>query len=342
MDTNPKKQFLIGAAYYGVIFAIIFISYRIITKYLWPFLIAFLLVIVLRKPSETLAQKLKIKTKYVNILFVLASFILIFLLIFIIVSVITKKIEQADIMIFFENIMGGVNKLTNRAEKYLPDALKTALTTFVTSVPQKIGEMMPSVIGAMVSSLPKILLGFAVTVAAGCYFANEYEPLKNFFLSVVSKEKITLIKNIKGVMGKNVLRLLKGYVIIAFIKFLICFFAFLLLKNKHAFLWALFIAAVDLLPVLGAGSVLVPWGIISFLGGNYLYGFVLIVVYLVTVVIHHILEPKVVGARVGVPPLIALLVMFTALKVFGFLGMLTAILALVTVVNLYKNDNVAN
>lgn len=346
MDIQRKKRFLINTLYYTVLFVLVFVAYRFVTKYFLPFVIAFLLVIILRKPSEKIAEKLKIRTKYVNILLVLASFLVLFLLLGVLVVIITHKIEKNSIMAFFKNIADtvsqGVNVLLQKIEKYLPETVQSAVYSAIDNIPQKIGESAPQMFTKAVSKFPEIFLGFAVTVAAGCYFANEYEPLKNFFLSVVPERKILLIKKIKGIMGKNVLRIFKGYSIISSIIFALCFVALLIIGNKNAFLWSLFIAAVDLLPVLGAGTVLVPWAIISLFRGNYLYLAVLAAVYVGSMLIHHILEPKILGERVGVPPLIALVVMFTALRMFGFLGMIAAVLALVTVINLYRGEDVTN
>ena len=346
MDIQEKKHFLINSLYYTVLFVLAFISYWFITKYLLPFVIAFLLVVILRKPSVKIAEKLKIKTKYVNILLVLASFLVLFLLLGILAVIITHKIEKNSIMIFFKNmadtVSHSINALLQKIEKYLPEMAQSAVYSSISNIPQKIGESAPEMLTKAVSKLPKFFFGFAVTVAAGCYFANEYEPLKKFFLAVVPQNKIVLIKKIKNIMGKSVLRIFKGYAIISSVIFAVCFFALLLVGNKNAFLWSIFVSCVDLLPVLGAGSVLVPWAIISLFNGNYLYLAVLSAVYICTMLIHHILEPKILGDRVGVPPLIALVVMFTALRVFGILGMIIAVLALVTVINLYKGEDVTN
>lgn len=350
MDINRKKRFVINALYFAVIFAIIFVCYRFLVGYLLPFVIAFLLVFLLRKPSVLLSEKLKIKAKYINILLVILSFILLFSLLGGIVFIIVHQIEKNNVMRLLENLINDISKSVNslifRLEKYLPETAQNAVLSFTQSIPQKIadfiGDTAPELLTKAVSGTPKLLFSFAVTVAAGCYFANEYEPLKNFFLSVVPNEKIKTIKRIKNVMNKNVLRMLRGYALISLIIFAVCFAVLLFIGNKNAFLWALFITLVDLLPVLGAGTVLVPWGIISAFSGNFFYMAALIFLYICTLSIHHILEPKFVGKSVGVPPLILLLVMFTALKLFGFLGMIISLLSLVTVVNLYRTEEVTN
>ncbi len=350
MDINRKKRFVINALYFAVIFAIIFICYRFLVGYLLPFLIAFLLVFLLRKPSLYLSQKLKIKEKYINVLLVILSFLLLFLVLGGTVFIIVHQIEKNNVIWRLENLIndisGGANSLISRLEKFLPESLKNAVLAVGENIPEQIGnfigETVPELLTKAISGTPKFLFSFAVTIAAGCYFANEYEPLKNFFLSVVPSRRIEEIKKIKNVMSKNVFKMLRGYSVISLIIFAVCFAVLLIIGNKNAFLWAIFITFIDLLPVLGAGTVLVPWGIISAFSGNYFYLAVLILLYICTLAIHNILEPKFVGKSVGVPPLICLLVMFTALKLFGFFGMIISLLTLITVVNIYRTDDVAN
>lgn len=350
MDINRKKRFIINALYFAVIFAIIFICYRFLIGYFLPFIIAFLLVFLLRKPSIMLSQKLGIKAKYINILLVIASFLLLFLLIGGIVFIVVHQIEKNNVLHMLEKLINdisdGVDSLILRIEKYLPESVKNTISSLGENIPQQIGtfigETVPVLVSKAASGTPKFLFSFAVTVAAGCYFANEYEPLKNFFLSVMPNDKIKKIKKIKNVVGQNVWRILRGYGLISLVIFAVCFLVLLLIGNKNAFLWALIITFIDLLPVLGAGTVLVPWGIICAFSGNFFYLAALIFLYICTFAIHHILEPKFVGKSVGVPPLILLLVMFTALKLFGFLGMIISLLSLVTVVNLYRTEDVTN
>ncbi len=350
VDINRKKRFVINVLYFVVIFAILFLCYRFIVGYLMPFVIAFLLVFLLRKPSVLLSQKLKIKVKYINIFLVIASFLLLFLMLGGVVFIIVHQIEKNNIIWRLEKLINdvsmGANLLVLRLEKFLPESLKNAVLSAGENIPEQIGNFiggtLPEMLTRTISSAPKFIFSFAVTIAAGCYFANEYEPLKNFFLSVVPSQKTETLKKIKKVMSENVFKMLRGYGLISIIIFAVCFFVLLIIGNKNAFLWALFITFIDLLPVLGAGTVLVPWAIISAVSGNYFYLAALIFLYICTMSIHHILEPKLVGKSVGVPPLICLLVMFTTLKLFGFFGMIISLLTLVTVVNIYRNDGVAN
>ncbi len=124
---------------------------------------------------------------------------------------------------------------------------------------------------------------------------------------------------------------------ITLITFLELFVAFTVLGIKYAFLIALVIAVIDILPVLGTGTVLIPWSIFLLLIGDYYTGIALIIVYIVIAVIRQIIEPKIVGKYIGLYPLLTLVAMYTGLRVMGVLGLITFPLIIIIVKKL--NDD---
>ena len=84
---------------------------------------------------------------------------------------------------------------------------------------------------------------------------------------------------------------------------------------------AALIAVMDILPILGTGTVMIPWSVISFALGNTVMGIKTIVIYAIVTVIRNYLEPKIVGTQLGLHPIITLAAMFIGLRLFGFLAM---------------------
>ena len=87
---------------------------------------------------------------------------------------------------------------------------------------------------------------------------------------------------------------------------------------------ALIIAAVDILPVLGTGVILVPWGILTIIEQNYFVGFGLLALFAIVTIVRQITEPYFIGESLGLHPLLSLFSMFAGLKLFGIIGMLLA------------------
>jgi predicted PurR-regulated permease PerM len=97
--------------------------------------------------------------------------------------------------------------------------------------------------------------------------------------------------------------------------------AFLILRVKFAVVLAFVVAIIDLLPLLGVGTILIPWAVISFASGDYSRGVFLIVTYGVIAVVRNIVEPKLIAGQIGLPPIATLLAMYVGFCAIGVLGM---------------------
>lgn len=85
---------------------------------------------------------------------------------------------------------------------------------------------------------------------------------------------------------------------------------------------ALLIAFSDALPILGSGTVMLPWAVICGFRGDINLAIALVVLYIIITVARQLLEPKVVSKQIGIHPIITLIAMYTGYKVIGILGML--------------------
>lgn len=118
----------------------------------------------------------------------------------------------------------------------------------------------------------------------------------------------------------------------------ICTIGLLLIKNEYALLLGIAIAIFDAFPVLGSGFILIPWGIISLIGKNYLQGIVLIVIFIVCQVIREFLEPKLLGNKIGIRPIFSLMAMYLGLKLFGIAGFLLGPLGLIIIMTVCNDS----
>ena len=111
------------------------------------------------------------------------------------------------------------------------------------------------------------------------------------------------------------------------------FFGFVLLGEEYAFLIALIAAVIDSLPIVGMGLVLFPLAIYGFMLGDVGYGIGVCALYLILTVSRQILEPRLLGAGMGIHPLVMLVAMYCGFQIIGVGGMLIAPFCAVTVKN---------
>ena len=116
--------------------------------------------------------------------------------------------------------------------------------------------------------------------------------------------------------------MLRSYVLIMFITFVEQAVGLTILGVEYSLLIAMAIAVFDILPVVGSGTIMLPWAVISLVTGDTRRGVGLLVLYVIITVIRQIIEPRIVGEHVGLHPMLTLMCMFVGLRVFGGLGLL--------------------
>ena len=100
---------------------------------------------------------------------------------------------------------------------------------------------------------------------------------------------------------------------------------------------ALAIGFVDSLPILGSGSFMIPWAIISALNGDINLGIAIIVLLVIMSITRQLLEPKLVSKNIGIHPIFTLIAMYTGFKLIGVIGLLIGPIVLIIVKNIFSN-----
>lgn len=116
----------------------------------------------------------------------------------------------------------------------------------------------------------------------------------------------------------------RAYLLLGLFTFLEVFIGLTILRIRYAFLLAWLIALVDILPLLGTGVVLVPWGVISLLLGQRRVGIGLLILFGLCTLLRQIAEPRLFGHGLGLHPLLTLMATYAGLRLFGVVGMLVA------------------
>lgn len=193
-----------------------------------------------------------------------------------------------------------------------------------------------SMLGSAAANVTSGLIGSLVMILSAYFFIADRDKMKLTLSKWLPDELEEQYNNIKGklmaAMGGFVLAQLK----IMGIVFVILMVGFLILKSPYAFLLALLISFLDLLPVLGTGTVLIPWAVIVLVQGNFHQCIILIVLYVVCLLARQLLQPKIIGDSIGMDTLPTLVLIYTGYKLRGMSGMILALLIGTVGVTLYR------
>ena len=158
-----------------------------------------------------------------------------------------------------------------------------------------------------------------------------------FCLGCLQGSTRNLVLQVKAYVVGTLFVCIRSYALIMSITFVELSVGLTLIGVNRAILVALLIAIFDILPVLGTGGIMIPWVILSALGGDLPHAFALLVLYVIITVIRNIIEPRIVGAQIGLHPVLTLMSMFVGNHLFGIVGLfgLPILLSLLR----YLNDN---
>ena len=164
---------------------------------------------------------------------------------------------------------------------------------------------------AFVGAIPRVLIFILITVIAAIYFSLDLENINAFVKKRVPKKIASRLVGFKNKFLKSILKYLRSYLIIVLVTFIIMLFGFLVLGVRYAVLFAFIVALLDALPLIGVGTILVPWSIYQMIFGNIRLGIALMVLFVVHEVIRQFIEPKILGKNLGIHPIISLLLLYS-------------------------------
>lgn len=322
-----------------------------------PFIVSFLIVAMARPIINKIAKHTKIPKSIVSI-FVLSMLLVFSALVLGVILIITLEQvgniaegiieglsrEENFVLVFFNSI----DKLTQRLP-FLNNLLGSEETVYNLVIEmlldgaKSLSARLTQYLAKMISALPNIVVTLIILVLALFYFAKDYDKIGNKIIEMLPKRVGNIALIFKNDVLLVVTKYLKSYLILLCITFAELISGFLILGIDNSFVLALIIAIVDMLPILGAGTVLVPWSIIMLALGNYKLAIGLFVLAGIAYFSRQFLEPKILSDQMNVHPLITLVFMYAGLKIAGLLGLIVApVVAFIIKITLTRMKNEKN
>lgn len=354
--TEKRKNNLISLTYFAV-FALI---YYFFVKYaFWvcsPFIIALVIAMALQHPINFISEKTHIKKKPLSVVLVLLIVAVLIGLIVLIgylagtefynfAKYLSGKLTAVPAVI--ESVQQKLEALTQR----LPGAIGNSVTDAIHSIADKITSLVQesetvteesvskastfdfsvlmSPLGGIWSTakqIPAVLTAILIGIIACFFITSDYEGFTSLIKNSLSDEHVKTVSKAKHVIIDVLGKWCKSYALILFVTFCEVFVGLYILKfakiytGGYIFVIALCTALLDILPVFGTGTVIVPWAVISLFGHKIGMAIGLVVIYVLITIIRQILEPKLVSANVGMHPVVTLMSMYIGIQAFGVFG----------------------
>ena len=324
--------------------AAIYFALRYALAIFLPFVIAWGLALVIDPISSRLSARLHLKKKPLSAFLTAILIALVFLILTWTVSRLISEAERllewlaADSGRLGESIADLFNRITSIGDKQIPlienlmkieqfrevwENIDKIAAEAISSTVSSLTRGIPAAVINIIASLPSIAVFLIVTVISCFYFALDLSSIHSAILSILPKKIGEALPDMKKRVWGTAARYLRAYILLLFLTFCQLFVGFSIIGVPYPLLIALLVALVDILPVLGVGSVLIPWGIIEIAIVKDVYtGIGLLILYAIVTVIRQVTEPRVVAGSLGLHPLLTIVSMYAGFKVFGLFGMI--------------------
>lgn len=329
---------------------LLFAGLWLLGRYLLPILLPFLLAALLAVAAEPLVSFLHNRVKFPRALAsgigVSIALLLAVLLVLSLCALLLRQLGSLSGVLpdlgqtaqeGMESLEGFLVDLAQKTPQAVSPILTRGVENFFSDGTQLVDQITAKVIAlasGILTRIPDSALGFGTWILASFMISAKLPNLRTWISQKLPaswrQQYLPAVKRLKRSLSGWLTAQLK----LTGITFLVLSAGFLLLRIHHAPLWAVLISLVDALPILGTGTVLLPWSLVCFLQGDHVRALGILGIYAAAALLRSVLEPKLIGKQLGLDPLVTLLSMYTGYRLWGILGMLVSPMLAVTVTQL--------
>jgi sporulation integral membrane protein YtvI len=349
--SKNRVDFLINLVYYAAILLLAYLAIKYVLGWVLPFFLAFCIVSIVNPVIRFVDIKMKFSHRAASVTVMIVIYALVGFLLFELIlqlfyvmrdvftqlpSYYTNTLNPAFVKLG-ENIEALFNKLPINltAQLYgLQNSLLSEIQSWLVSVSQS-GM---SYVSTFTGRIPAFVIAFVFTVMLTFFIGSQYDQVTAFLKAQLPGRLKGMVSELKMVINDIILRYIKAIFKLMLITFVELTIGLLVLRTENAIFVALGIAVFDALPFFGTGAIVIPWALIELIQGNYTFALGLGILYAIVTVVRNILEPHIVGQKLGLNPIVSIVAIYLGFKIFGIFGMIFMPIATQIALELHKKS----
>ena len=326
---------------------VIFLGPRLL-RFFMPFVVGWILALLANPLVRFLERRVKLVRRHGSMLIIIAALAIVISLFYGAGLLVYREMGSflADAPEIYQSVIAEIEDALQNGRKlaeYFPQNLQPPLLAFSDNLDGLFGKLVSraaeptvQIAGHVAKSIPNLLVNMVIIILSSYLFLADRESimrwLKEHLPAFVFRYIEYMKRDAKGVIGGYFLAQFRIMCVVA----LILAAGFLVLGVRYGVLLAFLTAILDFLPIFGTGTVLFPWAVVKLFAGEYAYATGLILLYILTQVVRQIIQPKIVGESMGLPPLMTLFLLYLGFKLRGLTGMILAVPVGLVFINFYK------
>lgn len=339
MEQSKMRRGLLEMGYWGAMALLVYAGLRYALPCLLPLVVGAALAALLHPLAAGLCRKTGLRYRPCALLVAVVALAMLCLLLWGVGALLFRQgsalfarlpaLLQNDIM----PMLGGLwDKCQTAVAGLLPQGSarsgsgwQDALTRTVLQAATELSGRVVAWLGEVVGALPQVLLTCSFTVLSAILFLQDYRKITGGITRMLPGAVLRPVVESKRFLLARVRRVLLAYLFIMLLTFGEISLGLLLLGVPYFAVIGFLIALLDILPFIGSGLFLIPWGLYEWLLLHRVpLGVGLLLLYAVVAAVRFWVEPRIVGGRIGLHPLATLTAMYAGLRLFGFWGLLLA------------------
>lgn len=313
-----------------------------------PFLLALIVAWLLHPLVRWLQKKLNISRKVLSMILILLVYVgigaILYGLGYAAVTQIRSLVEnwgdiRAQVLASLESLSEYLSGLV----ELLPDSVASNLEGLASQLLDWLQSVLPSALDttlgggmSVVSRIPSFAIAAVVFMMASYFITADYPRLRFLATDRLPESVREFGSNFKRIFVEAFGGYLKSQLILSLGVFLILTAGFFLIHQPYGLLLAFIFAVLDFIPIIGAGTVMVPWSVVCLVTGDYRSAIELMVIWGIICLFRRLAEPKILGDQTGLSPILSLVGIYVGMRLGGVLGMIVGPLLLLVVINLWK------
>ena len=337
MKEEAKKKFLLDLAFAVAAVGLAVFLIRYVLRWVLPFVVGLAVAALLRPTIRRLQKTTRLPARLVSAAVVCLFYALLVLLAWFFIVFCAGQISSLaqalpgmyrdDLEPALKEMGESISRMLTTLSPQMEDLLSQAGTAALDSLSAAAASLSASAISwltGFAGKVPRYLMAILFSVLCSVFISTDYERVTGFLLRQLPPKGQHVLGEAKRFLSGTLLKMLGAYGIILIMTFTELAVGLTVLGVEYAVTMAAIIAFLDILPAIGSGLVLIPWGISRFLVRDASLGVGLLILYVIITVIRNVMEPRIVGHQIGMHPVLTITAMYAGLRLAGFAGFIMA------------------
>lgn len=328
MNFEQKKHFIILFLYYTMIISIFYICFRYLIHYLLPFLIGSIISILAEPWIRKLTSYTNGHRHLWNILILLAFYAICIIIVLLFLSLLYNLTQYiiSNSSTYYKNFLSPflstISSLCN-THPYLESLFSPILVNLNQQLPYYISTITKHCLPyltSIIQTFPSFLFALSTTVFTSYFITFHASTLLNKLDTICPISIKPYVTSIYYYINHTLFHICIANLNLMSLTCLELWIGFLVLGISNPFIKSFGIALFDFLPIVGTGTILIPWCFILYVMNQKKHAVGLLILYFIILCVRNILEPKIMGKQLGIHPFYMLVSMYLGSQIFGFIG----------------------